>query len=56
MNSATGFVITNGEGLYQLYNRYGRGRITMEQFIALYLEDELDKFIEKVKVERKDDE
>lgn len=46
-----GFVITNGEGLYQLYNRYGRGRITIEQFIALYLEEKLDDYIKKVRKE-----
>ena len=44
-------VCTLGEGLFQLYNRYGRGRITIEQFIALYLEDKLDDYIRKVKAD-----
>ena len=44
-------VHTLGEELYQLYNRYGRGRITIEQFIALYLEGKLDDYIRKVKAE-----
>jgi hypothetical protein len=46
-------VCSLGEELYQLYNRYGRGRITKEQFIALYLEDKLDDYIEKI-IERND--
>ena len=37
------------EELYDLYNNYGRGRITETQFIALYLEDKLDDYIEKGK-------
>ena len=49
-------VCSLSEGLYQLYNRYGRGRITVEQFIALYLEDKLDDYIRKVKAERKETE
>ena len=41
------------EELYDLYNNYGRGRITVEQFIALYLEDKLDDYIDKI-IERND--
>ena len=44
-------VCSLGEELYQLYNRYGRGRITIEQFMALYLENKLDDYIEKRKKE-----
>ena len=35
------------ECLYQLFNKYGRGKITIEQFLALYLENKLDDYIEK---------
>ena len=40
-------VQTLSEGLYQLFNKYGRGKITIEQFLALYLENKLDDYIEK---------
>ena len=42
------------EELYDLYNNYGRGRITVEQFIALYLEDKLDDYKRKVKSEERE--
>ena len=41
--------------LYKLYNQYGRGRITEEQFIMLFLQDELEEFIDKVKEEEDND-
>lgn len=44
-------VHTLGEELYNKFNEYGRGRITIEQFIMLYLGNELDDYIEKVKKE-----
>lgn len=44
-------VQTMGEELYDKYNEFGRGRITIEQFIMLYLENKLDDYIEKVKKE-----
>ena len=44
-------VYTLSERLYQLYNQYGRNRITFEQFIALYLENKLDDYVEKVRKE-----
>lgn len=40
-----------GQEFYELWNNYGRGRITVEQFIALYLEDKLDDYIRKVKAD-----
>lgn len=40
-----------GAKLYDKYNEFGRGRITIEQFIVLYLENKLDDYIEKVKKE-----
>ena len=43
--------VTLNERLRQLYNQYGRNRITFEQFITLYLEDNLDNYIEKVRKE-----
>lgn len=43
--------MTAGEELYNKFNEFGRGRITVEQFVALYLENNLDEYIEKVKKE-----
>ena len=40
-----------GRELFELYNKYGRGRITETQFIALYLENKLEDYIEKVKAD-----
>ena len=40
-----------GQEFYDLWNEYGRNRITIEQFIRLYIEDKLDDYIEKVKRE-----
>ena len=42
---------TLNEGLHRLYNKYGRGKITIEQFLALYLENKLDDYIEKQRKE-----
>lgn len=46
--------MTAGEELYNKFNELGRGRITIEQFVALYLENKLDEYIEKVKSETND--
>lgn len=48
-------VQTMSEELHDKYNEFGRGRITIEQFIALYLENKLDDYIEKVKRGETDD-
>lgn len=42
---------TMGEELHDKYNEFGRGRITVEHFLSLYLENKLDDYIEKVKKE-----
>lgn len=47
-------VHTLGEELYQLYNRYGKNKITIEQFIALYLENKLDDYIRNEKRKEKE--
>ena len=44
-------VHTLSEGLHALYFRYGKGKITIEQFFALYLENKLDDYIKKVKAD-----
>lgn len=43
------------EDLHDKYNEFGRGWITVEQFMALYLENKLDDYIEKVKRGETDD-
>lgn len=38
----------DAEALYDLFQIYGRGRVTEESFVFMYIKGELPKYIEKV--------
>ena len=40
-------IMAQAEALHDLYNWFGRFKVTEEQWIALYLEDKLGDFIKK---------
>ena len=41
-------IIADAEALYDLFNIFGRGRVTEETWVAMYLSDKLPEFIKKV--------
>ena len=40
-------IMAQAEALHDLYNRFGRFKVTEEQWIVLYLEGKLGDFIKK---------
>lgn len=55
MTADIGQVIKDASALYELYNRFGRGKISEEEFCFMYLTDRLAGWIEQTyKYERKE--
>lgn len=49
MNTAdTTKIRAKANALYDLFQIFGRGRVTEEQFVFMYLKGDLPKFIKKV--------
>ena len=47
MTADIGKVIKDASALYDLYNLFGRGKISEEEFCAMYLTDRLEDWIEQ---------
>lgn len=47
--SEASILTAKAEALYDLYNEYGRGRVSEEHWIMMYFNGELPRFIKAVK-------